>query len=180
MNNLPAKYHWLLQVEELPKVVDEGLACLGVQEIIGTINSPVIMGWAKALGLEKIYKNDELAWCGLFHAWILTRSGKFIPLKGYDLLRAQKYAAFGVKVKEPMLGDTLVFGRTGGGHVGTYIAESPTTYHVLGGNQGNRVSIIEIAKDRLIAARRPVYQNQPAGVKKYFLTSSGQLSTNEA
>lgn len=180
MNNLPTKYHWLLQVEELPKVVAEGLAFIGVQEVVGAIHSPVILGWAKALGLEKIYTNDELAWCGLFHAWVLTRSGKFIPLKGWDLLRAQKYQAFGVKVKEPMLGDTLVFGRTGGGHVGTYIAESATTYHVLGGNQSNRVSIIEIAKDRLLAARRPVYQAQPAGVKKYVLSSSGQLSTNEA
>ena len=95
-------------------------------------------------------------------------------------MRALKYQAFGVPVNQAMLGDTLIFKREGGGHVGTYIAESDTTYHVLGGNQGNRVSIIEIEKKRFVAARRPVYQTQPAGVKRFFLSSTGIVSTNEA
>ena len=177
---LPAKYQWLEGVEGLPKVVTEGLALIGISEIIGPNHNTVIMGWARALGLEKIYTKDELAWCGLFHAWVLTRASKHIPLKGFDLLRALKYQAFGVPVNQAMLGDTLIFRREGGGHVGTYIAESDTTYHVLGGNQGNTVSIIEIEKKRLVAARRPVYQTQPAGVKKFFLSSTGNVSTNEA
>lgn len=182
LSKLPQKYQWLDALEGLPKVVTEGAALLGVSEIVGPLHSKTIMGWAKALKLEKIYTNDELAWCGLAHAYVLTRAGKFIPLKGWDLLRALKYKAFGVPVgkNNAMLGDTLIFGRNGGGHVGTYIAESEKTFHVMGGNQGNKYSIVEINKDRLDAVRRPVYQVQPAAVKKYFMDSSGMVSTDEA
>lgn len=182
LSKLPEKYHWLCALEGVPRVIVEGAALLGVTETVGTLHNKTIMGWAKALKIEKIYTNDELAWCGLAHAYILTRAGKFVPLKGWDLLRALKYKQFGVAVPKngAMLGDTLIFGRTGGGHVGTYIAESPTTFHVMGGNQSNRFSIVEIAKDRLEAVRRPVYTNTPAAVKKYFMDSSGLVSTNEA
>lgn len=180
MDNLPQKYHFLLSIEDLPKTISEALKMLGVQEVVGMKHSSVIMGWAKALGLEKIYTNDELSWCGLFAAWVITRAGKFIPFKSWDLLRALSYQKFGIAVKEPMLGDVVVFKREGGGHVGFYIAESKTTYAVIGGNQSNRVSITEIAKDRAVAFRRPVYQNQPLSVKKYIISSTGVVSTNEA
>lgn len=135
MSNLPEKYKWLLSVKELPKVIAETISLLGTKEIAGSRHNPVIMGMAKALGLEKIYASDEIPWCALMHAYVLTRAGKFIPLKGWDLLRAAKYRAFGVPVPkgQEMLGDTLVFDRKGGGHVGSYIAESANTFHVAGG-----------------------------------------------
>jgi hypothetical protein len=42
-----------------------------------------------------------------------------------------------------------VFTRSGGGHVGLYVGEDATHYHVLGGNQANLVSIMRLAKGRL-------------------------------
>lgn len=179
---LPAEYKWLesLPDGEPPKVIVEGLSLMGMTEIAGKDHNPAILGMARALGIDAIYKSDEVAWCGLFAAYCLTRAGKFIPLKGWDLLRALKFKAFGIPVSEAMLGDVLIFQREGGGHVGFYIAESKNSYFVLGGNQSNKVSITEIDKNRCAGIRRPVYINQPRSVNKYVLTSTGQLSTNEA
>ena len=79
----------------------------------------------------------------------------------------------------PQLGDKLIFKREGGAHVGMYIAESENTYHVMGSNQGNAYSIVEIAKARLYTARNFYHTAAPASVKKYFLSSSEKLSVNE-
>ncbi len=56
-------------------------------------------------------------------------------------LWALSWSNWGNPVSEPMLGDILTFKRTGGGHVGIYVGEDLTHYHVLGGNQGNSVSV---------------------------------------
>jgi hypothetical protein len=52
-------------------------------------------------------------------------------------------------------GAVLVFEREGGGHVGFYVGEDGTSYHVIGGNQGDAVSVARIAKTRLVASRWP-------------------------
>jgi cell wall-associated NlpC family hydrolase len=79
-----------------------------------------------------------------------------------------------------MLGDVLVFQRTGGGHVGLYVGEDEAAFHVLGGNQGDRVCIARIARHRLYSARRPAYRAMPATVRTYSLAPAGALSANEA
>jgi len=78
------------------------------------------------------------------------------------------------------LGDILVFSRKGGGHVGFYVAEDATAYHVLGGNQSDSVSITRIAKSRLYSCQRAAYNITPSSVKKYFMDATGKLSANEA
>ena len=49
----------------------------------------------------------------------------------------------------------LVFTRPGGGHVGFYVGEDAAAYHILGGNQGDAVTIVRIVKSRYIARRWP-------------------------
>ena len=67
------------------------------------------------------------------------------------------------------------------GHVGLYVGEDAAAYHVLGGNQSDKVCITRIAKNRLYAIRRPQFKiGQPRNVRQVFLESSGRLSTNEA
>jgi hypothetical protein len=53
----------------------------------------------------------------------------------------------GVRRQAPAaaLGDVLAFVRNGGGHVGLYVDEDASAYHVLGGNQSDRVSITRVA-----------------------------------
>lgn len=176
MANLPAKYAYLNTVGVLPRTIQEALKLYGTKETKGNGNNPAILKWAKELGIRE-YNMDSIPWCGLYAAIVAHRAGKDIVDAP---LWARNWAKFGVKVDHAGLGDILVFVRDGGGHVGFYVGESADTYHVLGGNQGDAVSIVEIKKSRCIATRRPVYNNQPASVKRYVISSSGKVSQNEA
>lgn len=180
---LPDKYSWLLN-EHAPKMIVEGLNLLqqDTQEIYGDRDNPIIMGLAKEMRVDNIYHHDETAWCALAQFVICKRAGKPIHKEGWDLLRARSFETWGnpVSTGNIMLGDILVFARVGGGHVGMYVAESEHTFHVMGGNQGNRYSIVEISKDRLSAARRYYSIAPPPNVRKIFMGSHGIVSHNEA
>lgn len=156
----------------------QGLQTFGVTETPGPGSNPVIMSWAKELGaaVDATYKTDMTAWCGLWAGIIAKRAGK--PVVAQPLW-ARNWAKWGEPAKVPMLGDTLVFKRATGGHVGLYVGEDATCFHVLGGNQGDKVSIVRIPKGRLIAARR-LYTSTPANVRRVMLSSKGAVSTNEA
>src|SRR5690606_15669240 len=173
---IPKQYQWLLK-EPAPRMILEGLKLVGTKEIVCKQHNPDIMGWARELGLQNIYTADEIAWCGLVHAFICKVADKPIVK---DPLWALNWAKWGEKASTPLLGDTLVFKRPGGGHVGVYIGEDSTAYHVMGGNQGNAYGFTRIAKERLYAARRFYAIGMPPNVRKIILKSTGSLSTNEA
>lgn len=167
-----------LNNEKSPKILVEAVKLIGTKEIVGKAHNPVILGWAKELGLEKVYTNDEIPWCGLFIAYCAHTAGVQVVDKP---LWALSWAKYGTKVTEPMLGDILTFKRDGGGHVGIYVGEDKDCYHVLGGNQGNAVSVTRILKTRLYQARRTAWKiAQPANVRKITLDAKGSISKNEA
>ena len=179
------KYTWINSLKGLPKTISLGMDFLGVAEVVGKGSNKTIIGWRDKLNQAGVkiegYSNDDIPWCGLFAAFIaylrMKVAGEVVKLP----LWARSWAKYGVKADVPSLGDVLVFERPGGGgHVGFYIAEDSLTYHVLGGNQSNKVCITRVAKSRLIAARRPPYKNKPAAVKPYKVAAGGTLSTNEA
>lgn len=174
---LPTKYMWLESIDQLPRTIVEALKLYGTKETVGDGNNPTILGWAQEVGLGNQYRQDSVPWCGLFADLVVKRAGKD-PVQ--SPLWALSWKSFGTAVTQPGLGDILVFQRPGGGHVGFYVAETATTYCVLGGNQGDAVSIIEVAKNRCVGHQRPNYTNQPSSVKPYYMSSSGHVSTNEA
>lgn len=175
---LPKQYGWLAN-EPGPKMLVEALKLFGTRETAGAGNTPAIMSWARELGpgMAKVYTADSTPWCGLFMAIVAQRAGK--PPCGQPLW-ARAWASWGEKSPRAMLGDVLVFVRPGGGHVGLYVGEDATHYHVLGGNQGDAVSIVRIAKSRCIAVRRSYSIAPPANVRPVRLTAKGPVSTNEA
>lgn len=192
--NLPKAYQWLLSIAVLPRVISVALQLFGTAEVVGRGSNRTIIGWRDALNQagHKItgYSDDDIPWCGLFVAYVVHMAGK-VPV--HNPLWARNWAQYGEGIAErvgqnlvvrmgfaPSLGDVLVFVRDGGGHVGFYIGEDATHFHVLGGNQGNRVSIVRIAKDRCIAVRRHVYKAAPDSVKPYRLAATGIASKNEA
>ena len=174
---LPKKYAFLAS-EPGPKMLLEALKLYGIKETQGPGNTPAIMQWADEIGgnVRKVYNADAVPWCGLFLAIIAKRSGKPLP---ESPLWARAWASWGDPAKQAMLGDVLVFVRNGGGHVGLYVAEDATAYHVLGGNQGDAVSIARIAKARAIAKRRS-YNVMPGNVRVVAMGSTAPLSVNEA
>lgn len=178
MNLLSPAYGWIDDLQPLPKMVAEARKLFGTVEAQGPADNPVILGWAKDLGLAKIYNQDEIPWCGLFVAIVAKRAGKALPGRP---LWARNWAEFGKAADKAQLGDVLVFRRgQGSGHVGLYIGEDYGAYHVLGGNQSDGVTIARIAKDRCIAVRRPAYRNAPVTAKPVHLAATGNLSTKEA
>lgn len=179
---LEKKYEWLT-TENGPLMIQNALALYDTIESPGTKNNPVIIDWAKQVGgsVANVYKADEIPWCGLFIAIVAQKSAKEIVK---DPLWALNWGTFGKHVETPMLGDVLVFtrktadGKTAG-HVGLYVGEDDTCYHVLGGNQIDKVCIIRKEKARLYTSRRPSYKVQPKNVRRIFLTNSGKISNVE-
>lgn len=167
------------KVTPLPWTIARGLELINIKEIVGKKHNQVILDWAKELGIENIYTNDEIPWCGLFVGIVCHRAKKDIKPVG-GILWARNWNKFGQKVSKAGLGDVLVFSRGSGGHVGFYTGENETHYYVLGGNQSNQVSIVKIRKDRLIGSRRPIYNNQPESVKPYYFNGKALITENEA
>jgi uncharacterized protein (TIGR02594 family) len=164
-----------------PQILVQALTLVGTKEIIGTKHSAEIMSWAKELGIEKIYNADEIAWCGLFMAYVCKESGLDLPFTATESLWALNWNKFGTKQKVAMLGDVLTFKRNGGGHVGIYVGEDNTCYHVLGGNQSNMVCITRIEKTRCAGIRRTAWKiSQPDSVRAIAVNSNGFISKNEA
>lgn len=178
MTALPSAYAWLGR-EPGPRVLLEALSLYGTKETPGAASNPVILGWAKEVGVAAAYVNDGIAWCGLFVAVVTKRAG-FEPVK--NPLWARNWGSWGQPAAKRSLGDILVFERAGGGgHVGLYVGEDDTTLYVLGGNQSDQVCITRIAKSRCIAARRcPWKIAQPGNVRPVRLAAGGALSVNEA
>jgi uncharacterized protein (TIGR02594 family) len=172
------QYQWLAN-ENSPKVIAEAVKLYGTKEIVGKQHSKEILSWAKELSLEKTYTNDEIPWCGLFTAIVVKRAG-FDVVK--SPLWARDWLNFGTSQKTAMLGDVLVFTRPGGGgHVGFYVGEDDSCYHVIGGNQSNMVNTTRILKSRCIGIRRCNWKvAQPKNVRIIKLAATGSVSTNEA
>jgi uncharacterized protein (TIGR02594 family) len=184
MAHLPAEYQWLEKLRGLPLTIRLGLAEYGTREVVGRGSNRTIIAWRDELNQAGVkiegFSDDDIPWCGLFAAIIAYRRKKIPAEVVKDPLWARNWSKYGKAAGAAMLGDILVFQRGSGGHVGFYIGEDRTAYHVLGGNQSNAVTIARIAKNRCIAARRPPYVMVPAGVRPYQLSAGGILSTNEA
>jgi uncharacterized protein (TIGR02594 family) len=184
MESLPDKYSWLLKTKGLPNTIKLALNEYGTAEVVGKGSNRTIIGWRDELNQAGVnitgYSDDDVPWCGLFAAIICYRRLKKPEEVVKSPLWARNWAKYGIKSPQPSLGDVLVFSRGSSGHVGFYVAEDDTAYHVLGGNQSNKVNITRVAKDRLIACRRPPYVTTPAATKPYKVSASGKLSSNEA
>jgi uncharacterized protein (TIGR02594 family) len=173
-------YDYLKKVTS-PQILVQALKLVGTKEIVGVKNSATIMGWAKELGIEKTYVNDEIAWCGLFVAYVIKKAELEMPFSAKESLWALNWNKFGTAQKTAMLGDILTFKRNGGGHVGIYVGEDNTCYHILGGNQSNMVCITRIEKSRCAGIRRTKWKIvEPDSVKQIFVNSNGFISKNEA
>jgi uncharacterized protein (TIGR02594 family) len=132
-------------------------AKLGTREAAGGANSGTIMGWARRLGTKVLgiaYNADSTPWCGVFVAVCMHEAGIAPPPIA---VRAKAWANWGANLGAAVLapGAVLVFDRAGGGHVGFSVGEDATHYHVLGGNQGDAVTIMRLEKSRCIARRWP-------------------------
>lgn len=95
------------------------------------------------------------AWCAAFVNASLQQAG----VQGTGSNMARSFLKWGTEVKEPQRGDLAVFSRGDPngpfGHVGFFDGYNPDgTIRVLGGNQGDAVSIAAYSPDQLLGFRR--------------------------
>lgn len=147
---------------------------IGVAEIPGKGECPTIRRWLIQLGAW--WTDDDVPWCGTFLGAVMREAGSSIPKHFY---RARAWLDWGTAMTQPTLGCVVVFDRRGGGHVGLVVGRTPVdNLLVLGGNQGNKVSIASFSPDRVLGYRWPVLD--AAHVHQALPLLSAPLSTNEA
>lgn len=148
---------------------------IGEREVVGKGSNPRILRAIQSVGARVLgiaYSDDDIAWCGgIMAAWIATvYPAEVLPNVA---VRAKSWASFGVALTAPALGAVMVYDRKGGGHVALYLGETATHWILLGGNQGNRVSIMA----------RPKSQGEPTAIRwprSIPLPRGGRVMTNAA
>lgn len=153
---------------------------LGLRETKGPHHNPTILGWWKELGTQ--FKDDETAWCGAFVGGVLAESG-IEAVKGPA--SARSWLNLPVKLKKPAVGAIVVFWRgsrnSGQGHVGFVVGRDQAgNLMVLGGNQGDQVTIKPFSKARVLGYRWPGIAPLAERYVLPLIGSDGRLSSNEA
>lgn len=121
---------------------------IGVKEIPGGPNARIEEYLAMLGG------KPGNAWCSAFLAWVMTQAG----LPHTHSLAARSWTKWQTPISQPRVGCVVVLSRgtqSWQGHVGLLIRESPKTLTLLGGNQGDAVSIRPYPRSKLLALRWP-------------------------
>ncbi len=160
-----------------PKWMEIARGHLGEAEIAGPKSNPVIAGFYKAVNGANL--RDEVPWCAAFVGACLGKAG----LPDTDSFMARSYLRYGEKIDTPRLGCIVVFWRgkksSASGHVAFFLREVGGKIEVLGGNQGDRVSIARYAKSRLLGYRWPTGEAVPeeAGSRAALRTVQERLAS---
>lgn len=151
---------------------------IGVAEIPGPKTGAAIAGWLHKL--KAWWADDETPWCGVFVAACIDAAGLALPK---NWMRAKAWADWGSKLAAPVHGCIVVFERQGGGHVGFVVGRTAQGHLlVLGGNQGNKVSIapFDLSVRKVAGYRWPSGVPMQSTVLAVMDAGDAQLSTNEA
>ncbi len=123
----------------------------GVKEIQGSKHHHRILMYHLSTTLGAT--TDETPWCSAFANWCLQKAG----LQGTNRANARSWLDWGVSLQTPRPGAVTVFWRESKdswkGHVGFFVRKSGSRIYVLGGNQGDAVSIRSYPASRLLDYR---------------------------
>jgi uncharacterized protein (TIGR02594 family) len=136
--------------------------------------------WLKSDG-KTLGDPSKLPWCGDFVDTAIElalpdepRPGKL----GENPYWALNWLLFG-KACNPAYGAVVAFERPGGGHVGFLVGQDEKRFYVLGGNQGDTVSVTPIDRGRARGYRWPTtYKGRPGDLPQ--MKSATASSKNEA
>jgi uncharacterized protein (TIGR02594 family) len=136
---------------------------MGVEEVSGSESNPRIMEYFAAAPGSEWVEHDSVPWCGAMMAWLLKDYG--LP---DEPLRARAWLEWGDPIKEPVPGCVVVLRRgkdPKAGHVALFQQWSKDcqSLYLLGGNQGDRVSIARFKVDDVLGYRWPRGEKVPTG-----------------
>lgn len=142
---------------------DIGLRYVGVQEVAGSLDNPLVMAMLK---LDNTWPSaDEVPWCSAAMNWWAWH----LRLPRSKDLRARSWLTVGTPISLAMAEpgwDVVIYKRGGGNQPGPDVIDAPG--HValyggmqgaskiwsLGGNQDDRVKLSLYPKSRLLGVRR--------------------------
>lgn len=134
-----------------PSWIDIARSQLGVTETPGPASNATIEGYhAATAGGPTI---DGIPWCSSFVCWCIQASG----IESTRSKSSQSWLSWGVQVP-PIVGAVGVIKNVAqpGGHVGFVLGQNAEGMIVLlGGNQGDAVSIRAYARERFVSFRWP-------------------------
>lgn len=136
---------------ENPKWFDSALIDLGQKEITGPASNLRIVEYHKTTGGPA---PDEIAWCSSFVNFHIVQAG----MLGTGSRLARSWLSWGRALSYPIPGCIVVLERGSEpwmGHVGFYVKDTDKSVAVLGGNQGDAVTIDHFSKTRVIEYRWP-------------------------
>ena len=157
-----------------PPWIIEAEKYIGLKEIKGPEHNPEILQWWKDIKRGGI-KTDEMPWCAAFVGACLEKVG----IQSSRFESARSYLQWGEPLPEAGYGCIVVFSRENGGHVGFVVGKDDTgRLMVLGGNQGDAVSIAPFNIMRVVGYRWP--NGEPLEMEALpVISSSTASSTNE-
>jgi uncharacterized protein (TIGR02594 family) len=121
---------------------------IGTSEKSGSANNPRILEYLATTTLPAKDKGqDSTAWCSAFANWCIVMAGE----KGTNSAWALDWEKWGDGIKDPQVGAIVVFSRTSasvsGGHVGFFLSDRGSSVEIIGGNQGDSVTITTFPKN---------------------------------
>lgn len=135
---------------------------IGTKEVRGKVDNPQIMAM---LNLDNAWpEHDEVPWCSAFANYVCW----LLRLPRSKNLRARSWLLVGEAVEEldaEVGSDVVIIKRGSGdqpgpevieapGHVGFFAGVDGDFIHMLGGNQGDGVSVARFPRDQLLGIRR--------------------------
>lgn len=146
---------------------DIGARFIGTREVAGSLDNPMIMAMLKLTaegGWNGWPEHDEVPWCSGFANLVCW----LVRLPRSKSLLARSWLAVGrpIALEEAWAANDVVVLKRGGGHqpgpdnltapghVGFFSAVEGGEILVLGGNQGNAVSLARYPRERLLGVRR--------------------------
>lgn len=126
---------------------------MGLKETPGPKSTPRIHS-AIETAAKWLDKDDSAtAWCGCIRGLWGLETGTGVPREHY---RAAAWLNWGVAVdvEDAKRGDTVVISRAGGNHVALLDRVEGPRIYLLGGNQGNAVSIASFSQALVRGVRR--------------------------
>jgi len=162
--------------KELPWIL-EGKKVWGWHEVR---NRDQLRQWLRSDG-KTLGDPKALPWCGDYTETAIKNSLPSEVFRGKlaeNPYWARNWEFFGVAT-ELCYGCVVVFSRGSGGHVGFAVGEDTDHLYVLGGNQSDAVTIVRIAKNRLLAARWPSSFANPNRSLPAMSANGIPVSTNE-
>lgn len=132
------------------RMLEIARAELGVAEVPGAGDNPRIVAYHATTGGGK--EPDSVPWCSSFVNFCVEQAG----LKGTDSKAARSWMTWGRVTTDFFPGCIVVLERGAApqGHVGFFVGTESGRLRLLGGNQGDRVSIASFDPQLVLAIRQ--------------------------